>query len=92
MYPGYNLVGAVYILTNKVFYLGWAPISSAMAEPEEQCVFYCIILTVFWGVLSLALFLFVIAGFKVAQTVSGLAKAILPHGKTVAQDDDQAAS
>ena len=68
MYPGYQLfVGNAWDLTQRIYILGLEPLIHVIREPEEQCVFYCIILSMYWVCISTALYLYLVAGFKVAR-------------------------
>ena len=68
MYPGQFIIFSNWDLVQDQLRLGLAPVQEAINDPKEECVFYCIILTVFWICLSVAIFLFLVAGFKVAST------------------------
>ena len=60
-----------------MFRVGWAPIARAFSDPEEQSVFYCMILFVFWVCLSLTIFLFLVAGNKVAHSLTQIINYLL---------------
>mmetsp|Transcript_18199 Transcript_18199/g.21437 ORF Transcript_18199/g.21437 Transcript_18199/m.21437 type:complete len:83 (+) Transcript_18199:309-557(+) len=70
MYPGWQCLNEVWGLLVQIYGHGWAPISSAYHEPEEEQVFYSVILLVFWMCFSTALFLFLVAGFANARNIT----------------------
>ena len=77
LYPGVDLAINVWGLIQNVFYLGTTPIMQAVVDPdqdclEEVCVFYCVTLVAFWTCLSIAIFLLVVASYKILSNVSRL--------------------
>ena len=69
MYPGQLVLAQGYSLIRIQFFLGLEPLWTAVSEPDEEAVFYCIILLVFWFCFSLSILLFIVAGFKVAYSI-----------------------
>ena len=67
IFPGiYILLFDAFGITSRIYALGITPMRQSVEDPDEESVFYCFTLLVFWACLSTAVFLFLISGFKVA--------------------------
>ena len=89
MYPGWCLVHEVWTeLLSSVYALGWDPVSRALSDPEEVCVFYCLTLIVFWGCFSTAFFLFLVAGFANARNITRAGNYFMGHSNDNDEGED----
>ena len=70
IYPFISLFIEAWPLLGYIYQRGMDPLKLAYEKTEEVEVFYIIILIVFWTCLSIALFLFLVAGFANARNIT----------------------
>ena len=70
IYPFISLFIEAWPLLGYIYQRGLDPFQLAYEKTDEVEVFYVIILVVFWTCLSIALFLFLVAGFANARNIT----------------------